>query len=347
MDFTLAQRGRALMDFEVTARRTASALQAESESELASHGLPADALPDDMEERHRVIETALAGSGAWRLRGLLGDWCAVNHGLAAEAAFDEIADRLGPGLAELDDGQTTIDYREGFEPPRYWSSVWFHRTHGGWDGHPQNGFIHGEIVHKRYVAKVFPGDLYGTRRRVAREAPREEYDRILEIGTSSGHYTAALGDVFPKAEITGLDPSPRMLEQARRVGNERGAAWKLLVGVGEQSGLPDASFDLITAYAIHHEIPPRIVTALFEEIYRLLEPGGDFVIADVKRTWEHDRMMAWRFDWTAKWGGEPFWRPTANLDFAAMARDAGFVDVAGYGLPPSGDPYVVRGRKPA
>lgn len=347
MEFSLAQRGRALMDFEVSARRTASALQAESERELAAQGLDAGTLPENMEERHRVIEAALADSGTWRLRGLLGDWCAANHGLAAEQAFDEVADRLAPRLAQLDEGGTTIDYNEGFEPPRYWSGVWFHRTHGGWDGHPQNGFVHGEIVHKRYVAKVFPGDLYGTRRRVAREAPRESYRRILEIGTSSGHYTDALAEVFPEAEITGIDPSPRMLEQARRVGNERGAAWRLMVGIGEDTGLPDASFDLVTAYAIHHEIPPRIVSELFDEIYRLLEPGGDFLIADVKRTWEHDRMTAWRFDWVAKWGGEPFWRPTANLDFADMARKAGFVDVAGYGMAPTSDPHVVRGRKPA
>ena len=44
MEFSLAQRGRALMDFEVAARRKASALQAESEKELARHGLQADTL---------------------------------------------------------------------------------------------------------------------------------------------------------------------------------------------------------------------------------------------------------------------------------------------------------------
>lgn len=347
MDFTLAQRGRALMDFEVAVRRTASVLQVECERDLIAGGLGAESLPDDMEERHRTIEAALAASPAWHLRGLLGDWCAANHGLAAEEAFEEISAQLAPRLAALDQGGSTIAYNKGFEPPRYWSGVWFHRTHGGWDGHPQNGFVHGEIVHKRYVAKVFPGDLYGTRRRVAGEALRASYRRILELGTSSGHYTAALADVFPDAEITGIDPSPRMLEQARRVGNERGAAWQLLVGIGEDTGLPDASFDLVSAYAIHHEIPPRIAREMFDEIYRLLEPGGDFVIADVKRTWEHDRMTAWRFDWVAKWGGEPFWRPTAKLDFADMAREAGFIEVVGQGLPPSGDPYVVRGRKPA
>jgi SAM-dependent methyltransferase len=86
---------------------------------------------------------------------------------------------------------------------------------------------------------------------------------------------------------------------------------------------------------------------LFDEIFRVLRPGGDFLIADVKRTRDHDRLTAWRFDWLAKWGGEPYWRATAAMDFAALARDAGFVDVEAYGMAPTGDPHVVRGRKPA
>src|SRR3546814_8488497 len=101
----------------------------------------------------------------------------------------------------------------------------------------------------------------------------------------------------------------------------------------------DASFDLVTAYAIHHEMPPRIIAAIFKEAFRVLKPGGDMVMADVTRTGELDKMAAWRMDWTAKWGGEPFWRATAALDMEPMAREAGFVDVRGYHPQPGRDPY--------
>src|SRR3546814_15026885 len=70
-------------------------------------------------------------------------------------------------------------------------------------------------------------------------------------------------------------------------------------------------------------------------------------MADVTRTGELDKMAAWRMDWTAKWGGEPFWRATAALDMEPMAREAGFVDVRGYHPQPGRDPYVIYGRKPA
>lgn len=347
MDITLAQRGRALMDFEVAVRQAAGRLQLAVERELAEAGITAETLPDAMAERHRVIDAAIGDSDTYRLRALFGEWCATNHGRAATEAYHEVREQLAPALAALDAGPTTIDYRDGFTAPGYWSNIWFHRTHGGWDGHDANGFIHGEIVHKKYVARIFPGDLYAMRRRVAAEPPAESYGRILELGTSSGHYTVALAEAFPDAELWGIDPSPRMLEQARRTGNESRRAWRLFVGVGEDSGFAGASFDLVTAYAIHHELPPRIVRSLFDEIFRVLRPGGDFLIADVKRTRDHDRLTAWRFDWLAKWGGEPYWRATAAMDFAALARDAGFVDVEAYGMAPTGDPHVVRGRKPA
>lgn len=345
MEFTLAQRGRALMDFEVEARQAAGKLQSRAVRQLAAVGITADTLPEAMVERHRVIDTAMAESDVFRVRALFGEWCAKQHGCAAEEAFDEIRDALVPGIEALAEGSATLDYRPDFVAPAYWSSIWFHRTRGGWDAGDHNGFIHGEIVHKKYVSKIYPGDIYEARRRVLREAPRGDYGKILEIGTSSGHYTVAISEVFPDAEIHGLDPSPRMLEQARRVANERGLGWQLFVGVGEDTGCANDSFDLVTSYAVHHEIPPRIIKAMFNEAFRVLQPGGDLLMSDVERTYDLDRLTAWSVDWAAKWGGEPYWRATAGLDLAPMALAAGFVDVEGYSLP-GGGPYLVRGRKP-
>ena len=300
-----------------------------------------------MEQRHDLIDATLKDSPVFQARQLLGEWCAKQHGRAAEQAFAEIADTLVPELERLREGGTTITRHDDYAAPKYWSETWFHRTRGGWDAGDYNGFVHGELVHKRYVSKVFPGDIYGARRVVLRDLPRDDYRRILEIGTSSGHHTMAIAEVFPDAELTGIDPSLRMLEQAQRVANEQGLAWDLHVGVGEDLPFADAGFDLVTAYAIHHEMPPKIIAAIFAEAFRVLKPGGDMAMADVTRTGDLDRLAAWRMDWAAKWGGEPFWRATAGLDMVPMAQAAGFVDVRGYAPNPGRDPYVIYGRKPS
>jgi SAM-dependent methyltransferase len=347
MDFNLRQRGRAMMDFEVAARLTATRLQAELEQDLADLGVSSDNLPDDMEERHRMIDAALIGSTRYEARALLGEWCAKQHGRAAEQAFDEIGEDLVPRLEALRNGATTLTRHE-FDAPDYWSKIWFHRTRGGWDASDYNGFVHGELVHKKYVSRIFPGDIYGNRRLVLQSLPRDDYRRILEIGTSSGHHTVAISEIFPDAQITGVDPSIRMLEQAQRVGNERGLAWDLHVATGENLAMfEDGAFDLVTAYAIHHEMPPRAIAAIFAEAYRTLEPGGDMIMADIARTQSLDRLPAWGFEWLAKWGGEPFWRATAKLDMVPMAQAAGFIDVRGWQPNEGRDPYIIYGRKPA
>jgi SAM-dependent methyltransferase len=343
----IRQRGRALIDFEVGVRMASSRLQRESEQRLAEQGLGGDTLAEDMEARHRQIDAALAADPAWRARALLGDWTAREHGRACEEAFEEVREEVAPRLDALAHGPSTLREEAGFVAPRYWSQVWFHRTHGGWDASEYNGFVHGEMVHRRYVSRVFPGDVYAQRRAVLAALPHRDYRDIVEFGTSSGHYTVALAEAFPDARIVGIDPSRRMLEQAQRVGNAGGHAWDLRVGVAEDSGLPAESFDLVTAYAIHHELPPRIITRWFEEAMRLLRPGGALLFADVPRYADLDRLSAWRFDWLAKWGGEPFWRSSASLDFGDGARAAGFVDVTTGSVPPTGNPYYVIARKPA
>lgn len=342
MDYQLAQRGRALIDFEVGIRQMANRLQAVAERALAERGVTAATLPEAMEDRHATIDRSLADHLPYRTRALLGEWTAREHGRVCEEAFEEIRDAVAPVLDALASGGTTIEELPG-GLPTYFSSVWFHRTVGGWDASDYNGFVHGELVHKRYVSRIYPGDVYAQRRDLLDELPQRAYDRILELGTSSGHYTLALAERFPDAEIVGVDLSRRMLEQAQRVANERGLSWKLHVGAGEDTGFADGSFDLVTSYAIHHELPVKIIKRWFEEAYRLLEPGGDLLMADVPRYADLDRLAAWRFDWAAKWGGEPFWRSAAMVDFAAGAEQAGFVDVRTGG----GNPYFVYGRKPA
>jgi SAM-dependent methyltransferase len=346
MDLALKQRGRALVDFEVSIRQAANRLHLEVEKELAGQGINAETLPEDMEARHTVIENALATSRTYGARHMFSEWCAKNSHLAAIEAFEQIRDEVTPQLDALTQGPTTLEAPPEFEAPDYFSKVWFHRSHGGWDATDYNGFIHAEITHRKYVAKIFPGDIYAERRRIVDLAPRRDYKRILDIGASSGHYTRVLAEYFPEAQIWGLDPSKSMLEQAQRVANELGYSWKLVVGLGEAAPFPDQSFDLVTSYAVHHELPPRVIAQIFKEAYRLLEPGGDLLISDVARTQSWDRMKAWAFDWVARWVGEPYWRAAGVMDFAEGAREASFVDVDSGALEPQ-KTYWVRARKPS
>jgi len=87
----------------------------------------------------------------------------------------------------------------------------------------------------------------------------------LDVGTGTGAVARLLAERWPSAEVTGVDLSPGMVAEARRLGNEH-------YDVGDASALPypDGAFELVT---MNNMIP------FFDELARVTAPGGQLVIA--------------------------------------------------------------------
>src|SRR5215211_188631 len=98
--------------------------------------------------------------------------------------------------------------------------------------------------------------------------------RVLDLGTGTG--TLARGFARRVCTVTGLDPAAPMLEQARRLDEEASVRVEYVVGRAEETGLPDASFDVVSAGQCWHWFERGRAA---REAYRLLIPGGRLVIA--------------------------------------------------------------------
>jgi ubiquinone/menaquinone biosynthesis C-methylase UbiE len=89
--------------------------------------------------------------------------------------------------------------------------------------------------------------------------------RVLDVGTGSGAVARLAAQLWPGADVLGVDASPGMIAEARQLGHER-------YEVADASKLPfDAgSFDLVT---LNNMIP------FFDELARVTRPGGLVAIA--------------------------------------------------------------------
>jgi len=346
MDLELDQRGRASIDFLVSLGQAAGQASALLSADIAKAGLGEANLEEDLDARLEQMETALSGSQALHVRDLISEWSSTRHGRIGQEAFEAIRPVLEPQLQALAQGPTQIEVMAHFTPPDYLNDIWIHRTHGGWDGHEHQGLIHAEMIHKRYLNAMYAGGIFNARRAVLDNLPRRDYRRIFEMGVSSGFHTLGLADAFPQAEISGCDVSRPMLEQAQRAANERGLAWKLYVARGEDTRLPEASFDLVSSFILLHELPADMNVAVFREAFRLLEPGGAVIMTDVPPYAAQDKLTTWRFDRGALRGGEPYWREAGLLDTTAIARDCGFINVRAFKEPTGGNYWVTIGEKP-
>jgi SAM-dependent methyltransferase len=349
LDPHLKQRGRASFDFLSALGMTAQTRVFPAvAANMAAKNITNETVPDDLDARNAFVEGKMRDSSAFRVQQLMGEFHARYSGPLAAEAFLEIYPDISDTMRAFDrDGPTTLEVDEAFTPPDYWRDIEFHRTTGGWDAYADAGYVHGELIHKLLVEKLYPGGIFKQRRIVAGLAPKRDYRRILEMGCSTGHYTLALSETFPEAEITGVDVSIETLRHARRVGNAKGATWKLHLRAAEDTGFEEATFDLVTSYILLHELPADTVKAVFTEAFRVLAPGGDMLMSDVTRYSALDKLGVFRADYGAKYGGEPYWRESASLDLKAIAEAAGFIDVRSEGVGGAPYPWIVAGRKPS
>lgn len=90
--------------------------------------------------------------------------------------------------------------------------------------------------------------------------------RALDVGTGSGAVARLLAERWPAAAVTGVDVSPGMIAEARRLGGSES------YDVADASRLPydDDAFDLVT---LNNMIP------FFDELARVTAPGGHVAVS--------------------------------------------------------------------
>lgn len=157
-------------------------------------------------------------------------------------------------------------------------------------------------------------------------------EAIVDIGCGVGMSTAAFQTTFPQARLTGIDLSPYFLAVAQYRQQERQATGEISStatpitwhhGAGEATGLPTASYDLVSICLVFHELPQSAARAMLLEARRLLRPGGHLAIMDMNPNSDTIQKLP-PFVFTLLKSTEPYLDDYFTLDVEAALESAGF-----------------------
>jgi SAM-dependent methyltransferase len=158
------------------------------------------------------------------------------------------------------------------------------------------------------------------RRRLPQFQPR----RILDMGCTVGHSTLPYKELFPEAEVIGIDVAAPQLVYAHLRACGLGADVAFEQQNAERTDFSDASFDLVVSHILLHETSGKAMPAIFRECHRLLKPGGYMIHADLPPFDRMNEFAKFILDNETYYNNEPFWGAMREIDQVALAVDAGF-----------------------
>ncbi|MFL2770118.1 MAG: class I SAM-dependent methyltransferase [Rhodospirillaceae bacterium] len=261
----------------------------------------------------------------------------------ADTYFDELeaADIMGPGKLELNPDINIPEYTK-------------HEIHiqpGGYVGDPFAGYLYHYGTNNFYRSANYQDEIH---RNLAKQMPIPKDGRVLRIldtGCGCGQLTVALKERFPKAEVWGVDIGAPMVRYAHMRDTDLGVGANFRQALAEETKFPDAYFDIVTSYILHHEVKANKTKEIITESFRVLRPGGvyfplDFETGNVARKRRRDnygKFGGWR---DHRWN-EEVWRPDySSVDFNGEMREVGF-EVKDEGPPGWRHSHNVLGTKPA
>lgn len=158
------------------------------------------------------------------------------------------------------DSRPTASLEELRDDPDMWFRGYFQAAAKGWDGKTWNRDF-GELQ-RRDIAILALGDVRGK--------------RILDVACGSGLYMVVLAKMG--AVVSGQDLSEKAVAEARATLTRHALQGCLQVGTATRLLFEERSFDAVISGDFMEHIDWDEKRAFVAEVFRVLEPGGTFVV---------------------------------------------------------------------
>jgi len=223
-----------------------------------------------------------------------------------------------------------------FPVPRYISAIDIHCMPGGYASEADERDIVQGALYDRGVylyAMGYMGPNNDDMGRsvcnyIKRRMPDFAPTAILDMGCTVGHATVPFKEIFPDAQVTGIDVGGPCVRYAHARAKALGHEVSFLQRNAADTGFADESFDLIVSHILLHETSGQAMPRIFRECHRLLKPGGVMIHADLPPFDLMDPFTQFILDNETYYNNEPFWGAMRDKDQIAIAADAGFAEAS-------------------
>ena len=203
----------------------------------------------------------------------------------------------------------------------------FHYQSGGWFTDES------AELYDTQVEALFSGTADAMCRAALAEIARElkGHDQrqvsLLDVACGNGRFLEKILEVWPRLNVTGLDLSPSYTEAARA----RLAKWRsvdIIQDMAEAMPVENASFDMAVSIYLFHELPARVRPLVLSEVFRVLKPGGLFVLADSLQFADRPALDG-LLEYFPHGFHEPYYKDYLGWDLDGALTQAGFVKECG------------------
>jgi ubiquinone/menaquinone biosynthesis C-methylase UbiE len=151
--------------------------------------------------------------------------------------------------------------------------------------------------------------------------------RILDVACGTGRTLKFIRRSQPQASLYGVDLSPAYLRKANQLlSRNPGELPQLLQANAEALPYVNDYFHGLTCVFLFHELPPTARQNVINECFRVLKPGGVFVICDSIQLSDSPEFELSMENFPLLFH-EPYYRSYIQDDLASRLRSAGFSNI--------------------